>query len=125
MKTEKELKDRCTPDIIKKMVELAEGFEFDDKYDHVLLTNNDRASIDDMMDYTIMFSTLIHRAVEGWNKKCGFNNGVVLYPDHIELNIECGDKVFEFRYLNYQLENLTALECACLHCLLEIFEEKV
>ena len=57
MKTEQELKADCTPEIIKKMVELAEGFdkwELREIYDPEIWTKSD-----------LLFPLLIHRAVEG------------------------------------------------------------
>ena len=84
MKTEKEIKAMCTPDIIKKMVELAEG----------------------------------------WNKKHAKLNEIIHITDHrYFVAFYNGYKSYtEYYYVNYQPESLTALECALLHCLIEILK---
>jgi len=124
MKTENELKDRCNPQFIVWMCELAKGFDFEsiitEEIEHTLYYENQS------IDYTEMFKDslfplLIHRAVEGWNK---LNSKLIIPVDNRVIYDEYGiNKSYSFK--RYQPENLTALECACLHCLLEIFEEEV
>lgn len=136
MITEQELKDKCTPEIIKKMCELAEGFEFSDnmffsflqiKYNGINLQYQD----------VLMFPLLIHRAVEGWNKiqdkNCGNlfvnTNAVNIYTesgrDIISLS-GVDETLYEainiYDYTDYQPKTLTRAECAILDCLLEVLE---
>lgn len=115
---EKELKDHCTPDAIKWMVELAEGFEF---IGDVKIYLNDEyiGSIKNIFCNKLAFSTLIRRAVDGWNEKN--RNGISTHYDCILYNSET-PKLYKFK--NYKKESLTLVECACLRCLLDIFEEE-
>ena len=116
MITEKELKDRCTPEIIKKMIELAEGFEstgyYSIDYNGVVYRSD---AIEFMRD---VFPLLIHRAVEGWNKRNINVAGVYFLAGYIE-NHKNNNK---FHFQDYQSTNLTQAECAMLHCLLDIYE---
>ena len=130
MITEKELKDRCTPEFIKLICELAEGFEYNDKKIEIETPtkNHSSTSLKTLCDQFILhlsdFPLLIHRAVEGWNKK---QNDRKLY---IEINNNAVWKMYNYEFIkcymiiNYQSENLTQCECALLHCLLDIFEGK-
>lgn len=116
---EKELKDRCTIDDIKRMVELAEGFEY--QGDDEIFYNSLRVDKN-----ILLFPLLIRRAVDGYNKKyapdiiidISARNLVLWKRDYIH---HPGSKKFYFQ--NYQKENLTQAECACLHCLLDIFND--
>lgn len=118
MITEQELKQRCTPEIIKKMCELAEGFEFSDnmffsflqiKYNGINLQYQD----------VLMFPLLIYRAVEGWNKKYSNDNDFIFIgDDYIHYSKNLGDKFYELK--NYQPNILTNAECAMFNCLLEV-----
>lgn len=120
MITEQELKDKCTPEIIKSMVELAEGFEYD-KDNFIIfgiaiyLWNDER-----------LFPLLIHRAVEGWNKKYRDDNTFIFIGDnyvHHEYKApRTKDDLYNFK--NYQSQSLTQAECAELDCLLDIFKEE-
>jgi len=120
MKTEQEIKDKVTPDIIKKMCEIAKGFTY---YDSGCRFEFDRKVYN--TDNVLAFSTLIHRAVEGWNKK---QENKIIYIEIDNRTVwkkygNCCTKKYQF--IEHQPENLTACECALLHCLLEIFEEKI
>jgi len=122
MITEQELKAMCTPDIIKKMVELAEGFEWreDIEFNNNLYYSHKDSewiwigSID-----SVQFPLLIHRAVEGINKKLDIQDQIIIG----KFNVECS--LYDCKFENYQPENLTQLECALLHCLIEILKEEV
>ena len=118
MKTEQELKAMVTPDIIKKMCELAEGFK---DYPKTVSLDTSAHLKNDIVNWC-MFPLLIHRAVEGWNLKCESWEEIRIDYESKNVSISGSNKKL---IKNYQPENLTALECACLHCLLEIFEEKI
>jgi len=117
MTTEQELKDQCTPDIIKRMVELAEGFEYKFFEDF-----KNRHEWSDIID-KVIFPLLIHRACEGWNKKNAHGDNVIIISDDFITyygNEQGG--IYDFK--NYQSESLTLCECAILDCLLDIFREE-
>ena len=118
MKTEQELKSKCTPDFIKWMCELVKASGF-------------------LVDYNIVeqhkyydrlfFPLLIHRAVEGWNKK-SVSVKIVIYPESVNISKELyyDDGTFdkEFYCRQYQPQSLTHGECASLACLLDRFERE-
>lgn len=116
---ESKLKADCTPEIIKKMVELAEGFEIDDSnivYCGGMLT----IELKKYFNF-IVFPLLIHRAAEGWNKKNdkGYLNFIKLDIGFLSYWFNPQEsKLYIFQ--NYQPEFLTPCECACLHCLIEV-----
>jgi hypothetical protein len=122
MITEKELKERCTPDIIRKIVELAEGFEYQEDGGHTCKIINYRKykifyELD--MRYCDIFPLLIHRAVEGWNKaKISYRDGIIIYDSYIELWLDGFNKEYDAK--TYRPDSLTALECALLDCLVEV-----
>jgi hypothetical protein len=108
---ESKLKADCTPEIIKKMVELAEGFEIDDSnivYCGGMLT----IELKKYFNF-IVFPLLIHRAVEGWNKKL-YESIILVQHNHLT------KKESRYNFNDYQPESLTPCECACLHCLIEV-----
>lgn len=117
MTTEQELKKRCTPNIIKRMVELAEEFRIQDEqriiFNNSFVTQNLIEII-----YSKIFPLLIYRAVEGFNRNS-------FPPIHIYQDCCILENVIPKRYYfkNYQPQSLTQAECAMLHCLLDIFEE--
>lgn len=123
MITEQELKDRCTPEFIKWCCEYAEGFEIEWFVDEYIISFNKTGySIEGLFNDIAAFSTLIHRAVEGFNK---LKNGIInIIYNIIEFSKTPHDEDFIiYDFDNYQPQNLTPTECACLHCLLDIFEE--
>jgi hypothetical protein len=108
---ESKLKADCTPEIIKKMVELAEGFEIDDSnivYCGGMLT----IELKKYFNF-IVFPLLIHRAVEGWNKKL-YESIILVQHNHLT------KKESRYNFNDYQPSSLTPCECACLHCLIEV-----
>jgi hypothetical protein len=128
MITEQQLKQDCTPDVIKKMVELAEGFS----YPIFILEENDtwERQINLIFDWSL-FPLLIHRAVEGWNKNKkeeSILKEIIVYNDSVKLieykeSREGGFDPFAIvikKFENYQPSSLTPCECACLHCLIEV-----
>ena len=125
MITEQGLKDKCTPDIIKRMVELAEGFS-NYEYNHSL----NRAIFDsiyhDVLDIRI-FPLLVYRAVEGWNKSKHTVERIDDYSIRINeqrLFYMYNEYATPYDYANYQPESLTHAECAMLHCLLDVFKQE-
>lgn len=116
MITEQELKSDCTPEIVKRMCELAEGF----KHLTFIPDENDTLGrqINLIVDWSF-FPLLIHRAVEGWNKK----NGSTIYIKNNSVNYCDYPVVYDdtyYWYNDYQTSSLTPCECACLHCLIEV-----
>jgi hypothetical protein len=121
MKTFEQLKEQCTPEIIKKMSELAEGFDYaglkDFTYSGHMYSLGSGA-----------FPLLLHRAVEGFNKlnfKYREEKSVHLeinYPDEqIEfIKNERTQKIFLFE--DYQPSHLTPCEMAILDCLIEVLK---
>ena len=123
MITEQQLKADCTPEIIKLMVELAEGFEVDTDgvfYNGIILPNGTEVDFDIQQD-ELLFPLLIHRAVTGWNKIT--RNKYIIITDtflYTTSNLHQGDE--RYNYNNYQPQSLTPCACACLHCLIEVLK---
>jgi hypothetical protein len=128
MITEAELKQECTPDVIKKVCELAEGFEWIEKEvlesDDCIWFGEEECPLDLLFVDPLMFSTLIRRAIEGWNKKfIGSCIHINITHRRIESYITDSDNSSFYEIYDYQSENLTHAECAMLHCLIEILKE--
>lgn len=110
MKTEQELKDQCTPELIKWMWNLT--------HDYNIPVERLLSIIDDKQ----YFPLLIHRAVEGWNKKQTTFARINIFVDRVEIvNYKYSGS---YKVKNYQPQSLTHAECAMLHCLLDIFKEE-
>ncbi len=124
MISEKELKDKCTPEVIRWTVKLAEGFDVDSL---ILYYGNDWHC--QFIEEHKNFPLLIHRAVEGWNNQDNRDNGKGIYvlPESVDYKSGWDNdyvrNITSFSHRLYQSENLTQCECACLHCLIEIFGE--
>lgn len=118
MITEQELKEKCTPEFIKWMCELAEGFEY--KNDHVWF-GLWYAHINDIKYEQLLFSLLIHRAVEGWNKINDLKIRIFDEEIHTKKRLDHFAIGF-YQFKNYQPQSLTQAECAELDCLLDVFE---
>jgi hypothetical protein len=126
MIAEQQLKSGCTPEIIKRMVELAEGFEFyeneeGDKY----YSHKESKWIPILIFNPVVSPLLIHRAVEGWNKvndgKISIHDNYVEYQkDRIQVLQSYMEMLYEFD--EYFPSSLTPCECACLHCLIEVLK---
>lgn len=122
MKTEAKIKSQVTPEVIKKMVELAEGFEYG-LFDNISLNKfHVHSEFLFSVENIIFLSTLIHRAVEGINK--GDNGIVIIITDILVIHHIAYDDEYnaEYKFKDYQPSTLTACECALLDCLLEILE---
>ena len=127
--TEHELKSRITPDMIRWMCELAEGFEYVDaggRGEHIYFNSYGLCLVDSLTrdKYVDDFSLLLHRAAEGWNKnrpeaEIIIGNCICYQPSDLSKD----PKGYYFN--NYAPSTLTAGECALLDCLLTIYEEVV
>ena len=126
MITEQELKGRCTPEFIRWCCEYADGFGYQEENDHdvdYFIWNNKKY----FTSSDVLFPLLIHRAVEGWNKsdREGYytidtvSDSILIMKNKYPM-----PEPKNYRMKNYQPQNLTPAECACLHCLLDIFEEE-
>ena len=108
MITEQQLKDKITPEFIKWCCEYAKGYDYIDEY--IFRYNNDSFAF---------FPLLLHRTVEGWNKKQEWlENSILINKSFVDIHNKKGYKIN-----NYQPSTLTPCECVILHCLLDIFEE--
>ena len=116
MTTEQQLKARCTNNDIKHMAILAEGFNHPGECIFIE-TPYKIISLRDIVNNKTEFPLLIRRAVDGWNEKQ--NDSILILDDRTKA---LPNKDYQFK--NYQKENLTLVECACLHCLLDRFEEE-
>jgi len=120
-----ELKDRCTPEFIKWMCELAEGYDQDideDGYYGIVNLNDDFYLLENIVRDMADFPLLIHRSIEGWNYNY---NKIAFYPDQLVKNWNDGMmNRCRYHHKSYQPQSLTQLECACLHCMLDIFKEE-
>lgn len=114
---ESKLKADCTPEIIKRMVELAEGFS----YPIFIPDENDtwERQINLIFDWSL-FPLLIHRAVEGWNKID--NQSFYIYMGYRYISKNYPEYDIRYAFKNYQPQFLTPCECACLHCLIEVLK---
>jgi hypothetical protein len=118
---ESKLKEQCTPDVIKKMVELAEGFEFyeneeGDKY----YSHKESEWIPILVFNPVVFPLLIHRAVGGWNNKD--NQSFYIYMGYRYISKNYPEYDIRYAFKNYQPSSFTPCECACLHCLIEVLK---
>lgn len=123
MTTEQKLKDQCTPEFIKWMCELAEGFEWRNENNVIWI----HVPSDIIMVGSKYFSNdsyfplLIHRAVEGWLKIHDQRFIDIKHKEIQLVHIAYGHVFYEFK--DYQPQSLTQAECAMLHCMLNIFKE--
>ena len=127
MKTFEELKERTDPDIIKQFVELAEMFElsyFDGHGDIVIFPYNKALPLSVIYDNGIVFSTLLHRVVEGWNKINPCKPIQILCNCISFITDEDDPASVEWGYDNEQYEpcHLTVCEMAIWDCLLEVLK---
>src|SRR5574343_1691724 len=111
---ESKLKDKCTPEIIKKMVELAEGFKMYDSLNRIDFGGFSFPITEEDNEFyfydTYIFPLLIHRAVEEWNKIT--RNKYIIITDtflYTTSNLHQGDE--RYNYNNYQPQSLTPCEC--------------
>lgn len=107
MKTFEEFKERITPEFIKKLCELAEGFEYTDYYPHYNFIK-EYVPLENMY---IMFPLLLHRAVEGYGN---------MEIDYMLKRIYNSGNFYMFK--EYQPCHLTTCEMAILYCLIEVLK---
>lgn len=130
MITEQSLKQRCTSEIIKRMVELAKGFKWEENIGCACYINGNKKHrqnwcevVPQLFIYEHIFPLLFHRAVE---KIC--DDGINIY--RVKDNFHSVDYIYnessddKYNIENYQPESLTACECAMLDCLIDIFNEE-
>lgn len=120
MTTEPDLKSRITPDMIRWLCKLAEGFEY---REHGGLTFNSLSVYEYGID--TLLPLLLHRAAEGWDKEGLENSGRLisnLGEGYISL-LRYNDDTLFFHYEKYTPSTLTAGECALLDCMLRIYTE--
>ena len=111
---EQELKNKCTPEFTKWICEHAEGFGY---IDYVLSQSSD---LEQVRFNNIIFPLLIHRAIEGWNKKREWlENSIIINKSFVDVHNGKGYKI-----KSYSCVNLTQSECAMLHCLLDVFKQE-
>ena len=116
-----ELREQTTPDIIKKMVELAEGFEFVDcenGYFSIAINGQEYGNI---ITDEILFPLLLHRAVEGWNKEYFGQKFIGISYDEIFLQeYKSGFIIKNWIIEDYLPCHLTACEMVIMDCLSEV-----
>ena len=122
MTTQQQLIDKCTPEIIKKMCELAEGFEifYDEETDGFVDPFDNEYYIEDGLNKVESFPLLIHRAVEGWNNNNRQGVRIQSVNDMIIRYID--DIIIRYEFKDYQPTTLTRAECALLDCLIDILK---
>lgn len=135
MITFEELREKTTPNIIKQMCELAEGFSFKEgnipENSKVVINLGDIKIDARCYDYfctsnlfyncnALIFSSLLHRVVEGWNKDKKGEDCIIISDDNLILwRADLDDyKVYDFK--DYQPYHLTQCEMAIWDCLLNI-----
>ena len=123
---EQELKNKCTPEFTKWMCEYAEGFElFYDEGLIIIDLNDDEFYIEDnnfLNDFS-QLPLLIHRAIEGWNKKYP-QHTILVYSNGLECWSDSDNPPMSLDFKDYESNNLTQAECAMLHCLLDVFKQE-
>ena len=129
MITEQDLKQKCTPEIIKKMVKLAEGFEVTERQitvgNQLLISRGIKYNINscettkDFSEVMVKFSLfplLLHRAVEGWNHDENTPYYIQICPHRISY------VGIMYLFKDYHSRHLTACEMAIWDCLLEVLK---
>ena len=117
MKTFKQLKEQMTPEFIKNLCELAEGFEIGYSDIHrvdVVVYRQSVFELSTFYNMDIAFPLLLHRAVEGFNKKYD-NDGISINGSFV-----LHDEVYFFS--SYTSCHLTPCEMAILDCLIEVLK---
>ena len=131
MKTFEELKKEITPQFIKKLCEFAEGFEYKVYEvntgiikDYVLTPNNKKPEIriNTLVEDPVLFSTLLHRAVAGFNGKfTDHKSAIYIKASVVEFYGKIGNGD-DYRFRDYQPSRLTPCEMAILDCLIEVLK---
>lgn len=123
-KTFDQLKKKLTPEIIQRMVELAKGFgwdHFDNPY-YIVKFDQKKWFIADFK--WVHFPLLLHRAVEGWNKRNEKVYGLYIEVKRKEiLYYRFEDTIHKekhYKFKDYIPCHLTACEMAILDCLCRV-----
>lgn len=114
MKTFEQLEEQITPEIIKKMCELAEGFAYAGLRDFAYPGHTYSLG-------SAAFPLLLHRTAEGWNNITGVGQSgcIFIQDDCVFINSE-EPKTYLFN--NYQPSHLTPREMAILDCLIGVLK---
>ena len=110
MKTFEQLKGQVTPELTKKLCELAEGFACND-IDEVFYMDVLSCEFKNIYEF-VMFPLLLHRAVES-------KNIIIDYYGDFVFDIDNNQKYY---FENYQLCHLAQCEMAILDCLIEVLK---
>lgn len=124
MKTFEQLKEQTTPEIIKKMCKLAEGFSINRETQNVEYRGISSYEYFHGTHISIvtsweLFPLLLYRAVEEWNNRTGVGQSgcIFIQDDCVFINSE-EPKTYLFN--NYQPSHLTPCEMAIWDCLIEV-----
>ena len=106
---------------LKKIVELADGFEWLDANKELLHAPGLKLfGIIALIEDKIVYPLLLRRAVEGWNKK---NPPIDLNGTHL-YHFPAGEEMMRLSYSAYaQTDYLTPQERAIEACLIELLED--
>lgn len=109
---------------LKKIVELADGFEWLENSDGWCITYGVYQYFDTSVLYKNIYPLLIRRAVEGWNKSKSDFYFIDLYSDHLDYDANRYKKAVLI-YRNYtKTDYLTPQEQAIEACLIELLEKR-
>lgn len=111
-----DIKQKWTPEIIKKAVELAEGFEWVEIGNWTGYRFEGHKPTDD--DPNVYFPLLLHRAVEGWLKI--HKNEMFKTSEELIFHFDSNAVIFTYEFKNYLPCHLTACEMALMDCLAEV-----
>lgn len=123
LRTFPELEKKFTLGIVKRCVEYAKGFDRVEKsgIKYFLGYESGFRNITDFLN-SGLFPLLLHRAVEGWNKKSdGHLRFIIQDKDCLSVFVNESDRKL-FKYNNYQPCHLTACEMAIMDCLCEVLK---
>jgi len=115
---------------LKKIIELADGFEIKYKDSHWSIRDPSGAwySLEYFVKTKVAYPLLLRRAVEEWNRKGEY--GIYLYVDYMIIESNKGIQELtgdskEWDYDNYEkTDYLTPQEQAIEACLIELLEDK-
>ena len=114
---------------LKKIVELADGFEIrkDDNHEYIRIPNKAGISFEYLEKEKTIYPLLIRRAVEGWNdihaESSNYKNDINISPN-VVLRYEKNVLEKVYRHAEYKkTEYLTPQEQAIEACLIELLEE--
>ena len=124
MKTFEELKQQINSEFIKKLCEIAEGFKYSDS-EHgtdIIFFNNKFVATWESISSTFLFTILLYRAVEGWNRTNQCHSAIDISWNYVVCNFDSEDIQLSYDIENYRICHLTQLEMAILDCLIKILK---